>query len=55
MSNYCTPAQRGALQELGLSGEDIAAFVEGGMVVYYLPTESEPGIAMVQKSGTRLR
>jgi hypothetical protein len=55
MSNQCTAPQRAALLELALREEDVAAFVEGIMVVYYLPTESEPAVAVVQKSGARLR
>jgi hypothetical protein len=53
--NEATRAQSAALQELGLSEHHIAAFLEGRAAVYYLPTESEPGIAIIQKWGARLR
>ncbi len=55
MNMSATPAQCAALQDLGLTQQDIAAFLEDRVVVYYLPTESEPGIAIVQRSGSRLR
>ena len=55
MSRLATAAQRAALEELGLGEPEILAFMEGRVVVYYLPTESEPGIAVIQKSGMRLR
>ena len=55
MSRLATAAQYAALQELGLGEPEIVAFMEGRVVVYYLPTESEPGIAVIQKSGARLR
>ena len=55
MSIPPTPAQSAALKDLGLTEGDITAFLEGKFVVYYLPTGSDPAIALIQKSGARLR
>ena len=55
MPLLATPVQRAALLELGLKEEDIAGFLEGRVIVYPFPTESEPGIAVLQKVGSRLR
>ncbi len=50
-----TPEQVRALLDLGVSEEQITDFLSGRPVVYSLPTESEPGIAIVQAVGSRLR
>jgi hypothetical protein len=44
-----------ALQRLGLDPSQIEAFLRGDTVVYRLPTETDPGIAMIQWIGNRLR
>jgi hypothetical protein len=50
-----TPEQRAALVGLGLSDELIARFLRGEAVAYPLTTESEPGIAIIQRTERRLR
>jgi hypothetical protein len=55
MSNDPTDVQSAALKELGLSDPDIEAFMQGRILAYSLPTQSEPGIAIIQKMATRLR
>ncbi|HVC96541.1 MAG TPA: hypothetical protein VND64_22845 [Pirellulales bacterium] len=50
-----TSEQLQSLIELGLSPVQIPVFMRGEIVVYLLPTESSPGIAMVELAETRLR
>ena len=50
-----TPEQVEALFMLGLRVEQIPAFVRVEMVVYALPTEGQPGVAVIQRAGSRLR
>jgi hypothetical protein len=44
-----------ALEDLGIDLEQVEAFLRGNAIVYPLPTESDPGIAMIQRVGNRLR
>ena len=44
-----------ALRNLGLDPSQVEAFLRGDAVVYQLPTRGEPGIAMIQSTGSRLR
>jgi hypothetical protein len=50
-----TPEQENALVALGVNKEQISALLSGRAVVYSLPTEGDPGIAIVQIIGSRLR
>jgi hypothetical protein len=50
-----TPEQRAALVALGLDEEQIARFLRGEAVAYLLATESEPGVAIIQRTPGRLR
>lgn len=50
-----TPEQVNVLLDLGVKFDQIPEFVGGRPVVYGLPTESEPGVAIVQMVGSRLR
>ncbi len=50
-----TPEQHAALAGLGLSDELMAMFLRGEAVTYPLATETEPGIAIVQRTDRRLR
>jgi len=57
MSHPPTPTieQEDALLELGLKRVQIPEFLSGRTVVCQLPTEGEPGVAMVQMVDLRLR
>jgi hypothetical protein len=50
-----TPEQQAALVAVGLGEEQIARFRQGEAVAYLLATETEPGIAILQRVGSRLR
>jgi hypothetical protein len=45
-----TPEQVNVLLDLGVKQEQVPDFLAGRPVVYELPTENEPGIAIVQMS-----
>ncbi len=55
MENQLTPEQNAALQNLGLEKDQFGQFANGEAVVYLLPTETTPGIAILQKVGHCLR
>jgi hypothetical protein len=44
-----------SLRNLGLDPSQIEAFLRGDAVVYQFPTQGEAGIAMIQRTGVRLR
>jgi hypothetical protein len=55
LSSPVTAAQRSALLALGLRDDQIPMFLSGEAVVYLLKTQGQAGIAIIQKSETRLR
>lgn len=50
-----TPEQSEARAELDFGSDQVFAFLKGEAVVYLLQTDSEPGIAILQRVGVRLR
>ena len=44
-----------ALTALGLRTDQFPTFLRGEIVVYAPPTEGQPGVAVLQKTSTRLR
>lgn len=50
-----TKEQADALEALGLAGDQQDAFCGGEEVVFFFPTQKEPGIGVIQLAAERLR